>query len=91
MWMSTVIDSSVALLLDYVASMNRVDIIRRVRAAAKVHDRAFEIFREGRNHEIWICGQTKVAIPRHREVSQFTAEGIFRDLEVELGEGWWRR
>ena len=71
--------------------MNRAEIIRRVRKAAKASGGGFEILREGRDHEVWICGQTKVAIPRHREVSKFTAEGIFRDLEAELGDGWWRR
>jgi hypothetical protein len=71
--------------------MRRADLIRRVRKAAKARDRAFDIFREGREHEIWICGQTKVAVPRHNELSEFTAEGIFRDLETELGQGWWRR
>ena len=71
--------------------MKRADLIRRVRQAAKRQGRGFEIPREGRQHEVWLCGRTRVAIPRHADVSDFTAEGIFRDLEAELGNGWWRR
>lgn len=71
--------------------MKRADAIRRIRRAAKAAGRSFLIHREGTNHEIWICGGTMVPIPRHREISEFTAEGIFRDLEAELGRAWWRQ
>jgi hypothetical protein len=41
-------------------------------------------------HEVWRCGSTVVSIPRHREISEWTAMQIFKDLETELGEKWWR-
>lgn len=47
--------------------------------------------REGKQHEVWKCASTLVTIPRHREVNEYTAEGIFEDLEAELGDGWWRK
>jgi hypothetical protein len=31
-----------------------------------------------------------VTIPRHREINELTALGIFKSLEPELGENWWR-
>jgi hypothetical protein len=46
--------------------------------------------RQGGRHEVWQCGKTKITIPRHREINQLTAEAIFRDLERDLGRGWWR-
>lgn len=46
--------------------------------------------RDGK-HEIWRCGRTRVVIPRHREVSEWTALEIMRDLQEELGEKWWRK
>jgi hypothetical protein len=70
--------------------MQRAKVIRRIRDAAKAFGKQFEILREGGNHEIWICGNTRVPLPRHREINQFTAEGIFEDLEAELGADWWR-
>jgi len=44
--------------------------------------------REG--HEVWQGGLTKVAIPRHREIDEITAQGIFTTLEAEFGLGWWK-
>ena len=44
----------------------------------------------GGKHEIWVCGTTEVVIPRHREINEYTAEGIMKYLETELGEDWWR-
>ena len=71
--------------------MRRADLIRRVRQAAKLRHRTWALHREGREHDIWMCGGTKVAIPRHREINPYTAEAIFKDLEAELGENWWRQ
>jgi hypothetical protein len=71
--------------------MKRSDLIRRVRQAATANGRTWTLHREGREHDIWICGNSKVAMPRHRDINQYTAEGIFKDLEGELGESWWRK
>ena len=49
-----------------------------------------ELARQGREHEYWLCGDIKFAVPRHREVAERTAEAIRRDLEPVLGEKWWR-
>ena len=32
-----------------------------------------------------------VVVPRHREVSELTTQGIYRECEQKLGKGWWRR
>lgn len=44
----------------------------------------------GAKHDLWICGATKVTIPRHREINDYTAEAIMKLLEAELGATWWR-
>ena len=49
------------------------------------------MLRQGGRHEGWHCGGTKVTIPRHREINEFTALAIFRTLEGELGRAWWKR
>lgn len=45
----------------------------------------------GQTPRLWRCGSTKVTIPRHREINEYTAEAILKDLEGELDEGWWRK
>jgi hypothetical protein len=36
------------------------------------------------------CDGMRIAIPRHREINEHTAQAIFRDLEAKLGKDWWR-
>ena len=71
--------------------MKRDELVRKVRRAAVEAGRDWSLVREGGNHEIWACGGTRVQVPRHREVAEGTALDILRDLEAELGKGWWRR
>jgi hypothetical protein len=54
--------------------------------------KAFEqVATSGRgSHEKWRVGAVQVAVPRHREVNELTAQAILRATEPELGEGWWR-
>ena len=71
--------------------MKHNELVRKVRGAAKRAGRDWWLVREGGDHEYWMCGATKVAIPRHREVGDRTAVRVLRDLEPELGEDWWKR
>ena len=70
--------------------MKRRDLLDRIAAESKQAQVEWVKVRQGAKHEIWSCGGQQVTVPRHREVNQFTAEGIFRDLSIILGEGWWR-
>jgi mRNA interferase HicA len=77
-------------LVDSVALKQR-ELKRRIADAARERGLIWTKLRDGRQHELWQCGSTKLTIPRHRELNEYTAEGILKDLEGELGEGWWRR
>lgn len=70
--------------------MKRVKLIKKVSKAAKAKGKTFELVRNVGNHDIWQCGNTKVPVPRHTEVVEYTAEGIMKALEDELGERWWK-
>jgi hypothetical protein len=59
--------------------------------AAEAQGKLWRLVRQGGRHEVWQCGDTKVTVPRHREINEFTAEAIFRAVEEELGRGWWRK
>jgi hypothetical protein len=45
---------------------------------------ACELLREGRGHSVWInpANQQQSSIPRHREISDYTARAICRQLGV---------
>jgi hypothetical protein len=72
--------------------MNRATPVRRIQKAARKAGKCWAQRRTspGGKHEIWVCGTTEVTIPRHREINEYTAEGIMKYLESELGEDWWR-
>jgi hypothetical protein len=64
--------------------------MKRISRAAKDAERSWEKIRSGAKHDLWECGQTRVPIPRHNEINEYTAEGIMKDLDGELGKDWWR-
>ena len=70
--------------------MKRRALILRIQVAASSRGVLFGKVREGSRHEFWAVGDLRVAIPRHRDINEWTAEAIMRDLEPILGDGWWR-
>ena len=67
------------------------DIVKRIAAEAKRQGLNFALDREGANHTIYSLDGIIIPIPRHREVNERTAEGIYRECQEKLGKGWWRR
>ena len=43
-----------------------------------------ELLREGSRHSVWVNRRTQkaTAVPRHREINEFLARKICRDLEI---------
>jgi hypothetical protein len=70
--------------------VKRQVLISQIGEAAKRASTTWLLVREGKSHEIWQCGSTKVSIPRHREINELTAQGIWKELQAELGERWWQ-
>lgn len=70
--------------------MRRTDLLRRVARQSRAGNVDWQVVRQGRQHEIWRCGDTQISVPRHREINNYTAEAIMKDLEREFGEEWWR-
>jgi mRNA interferase HicA len=65
-------------------------LVRKIRDAAAGRGVDFEMRRQRGSHQMWTCGQTAVVIPKHTEVNELTARGIFKTLEAELGKEWWK-
>ena len=58
--------------------MKRVDLLKHLRA------HGCRLLREGRGHSVWVnpANKKQSAIPRHREVDDYTARAICRQLDV---------
>ena len=58
--------------------MKRRDLIRHLEA------HGCELLREGGNHSVYVNRRTRKAttVPRHREINEFLASKICRDLEI---------
>ena len=60
--------------------MKRVDLIRHLEQHGCV------LFREGGNHSIYVNRRARKSssVPRHREIDEFLARKICRDLEIPM-------
>jgi len=58
--------------------MKRIDLIRHL------HRHGCQLLREGKEHSVYINRATRrsSAVPRHREVNDFLARKICRDLQI---------
>ena len=50
--------------------------MQKIRKAAKAGGKTWAFDRQGAKHEIWKCGSTSVAIPRHNEIKLGLALGM---------------
>ena len=60
--------------------MKRVDLIRHLEQHGCV------LFREGGSHSVYVNRRTRKSssVPRHREINEFLARKICRDLEIPM-------
>jgi predicted RNA binding protein YcfA (HicA-like mRNA interferase family) len=60
--------------------VKRVDLIRHLEQHGCV------LFREGGSHSVYVSRRTRKSssVPRHREINEFLARKICRDLEIPM-------
>jgi mRNA interferase HicA len=63
--------------------MKRRDLIKQLAKAAKARQVSFIFVREGGSHTIYSFGGHHVAIPRHTEVVEHTAQSILREVGIQ--------
>ena len=58
--------------------MKRKDLVKHFRR------HGCELLREGRSHSVWVnpTKQQQASVPRHREINDFTARSICRQLGI---------
>lgn len=70
--------------------MKRREVIKRISQQAKDDGVDFDLKREGGNHSVYDVGGCMIPIPRHNEIDEQTARGIFKECEEVFGKDWWR-
>ena len=70
--------------------MKRVEVLKRIRKAAKAQGVAYAE-QELTRHTGITVGSVSTTVARHTEIPDLFAETIFRQLEPALGKGWWRK
>ncbi|MDX1944122.1 MAG: type II toxin-antitoxin system HicA family toxin [Pirellulaceae bacterium] len=58
--------------------MKRTDLIRYLRR------QGCQLSREGRSHSVWVnpANSRQTTVPRHREINEYTARAICRQLDI---------
>ncbi|MGH3544568.1 MAG: hypothetical protein ACRDPW_01330 [Mycobacteriales bacterium] len=69
--------------------MNRKDVLKKIMRAARAKGLSTEM-REGGNHTRLRIGKTATTLGRHNEIHDQMARQVFKQLEGELGKGWWK-
>lgn len=70
--------------------MKRTAVLKKIRQAAKRADVPY-VETELTNHTGLQVGNVKTTLGRHSEISEGTAEALYKQLQPALGKGWWRR
>jgi len=67
--------------------VKRKALIKRLRSIAKEAGEELQFVREGSNHEIWAISGQRVAVPRHTEINERTAQSIIKFAEEVTAHG----
>lgn len=70
--------------------MKRTVVLKKIARAAKSAGADFATT-ELTNHTGLTVGDVRATIGRHSEISEGTAEALYRQRQPALGKGWWRR
>jgi mRNA interferase HicA len=71
--------------------MKQRDLLKAIADEAKTQKKALVFVRHGSRHDIWRVESAQIEVPRHTEIGEKLTKKIFRDVEPELGQGWWRK
>ena len=49
----------------------------------KLLNAGYTFLRHGGNHDVYAKGNHKVAVPRHKEIKEYTARGILKECGIK--------
>ena len=59
--------------------------VKRRELESRLKAMGWNLSRHGGKHDVWTDGQREVAVPRHREINEYTAKAILRSARGERG------
>lgn len=57
--------------------MKQTDLIKTLKK------NGYEFSRHGGNHDVYVKGSVKIAVPRHREIKELTAKLILKEAGIK--------
>jgi len=54
-------------------------VVKRQDLERRLRELGWKPLRHGRKHDVWSKGDRLLAVPRHREINEYTAKVILRD------------
>lgn len=61
--------------------MKRRTLLAALSHVARSAGLSFQLVRHGGKHDVYVCGDLIVVIPRHRDINERTARGILAEVE----------
>jgi mRNA interferase HicA len=55
--------------------------MKRQKLDKKLQKFGWRFDRHGRKHDIWTNGELEIAMPRHREINEYTAKAIIKEAK----------
>jgi len=55
--------------------------MKRHQLEKRLKDFGWNVKRHGRKHDIWTNGEYEIAVPRHKEISEYTANAILKEVK----------
>jgi mRNA interferase HicA len=55
--------------------------VKRRELEKRLKKMGWQASRHGRKHDIWTDGEREIAVPRHKEINEYTAKAILKEAE----------
>ncbi len=55
--------------------------MKRRQLEKRLKDLGWNLDRHGRKHDVWTNGEYEIAVPRHKEINEYTATAILKEAK----------
>jgi hypothetical protein len=58
--------------------------MKRIQLEKGLKNLGWHLERHGRKHDIWAKGEYEIAVPRHNEINEYTANAILKEAKGDF-------